>query len=169
MYYYTYMITHIWSRTYTYMSISLLSYDYLNCTYMWQVSITLIYVQSYMSIWLIYVQSYTSNTHICGFIYEYITHIWAHIYEYQESYMSAHIWVVSLGCLIYVSSKLSYVCHTYDCTYMFPARLSYVGNIWSYIAVYDWHVYDSVLVYDTHIWVHRHMTLIYESVCPWDV
>ena len=40
--------------------------------------------------------------------------------------------------------------------------------IWSYAHVYDLHVYDSYSVYDTHIWVYTHMTLIYESVSPCD-
>ena len=76
------------------------------------------------------------------------THIWVQIYEYSNNHMSdrhmmTHIWV-----------KLKDHMSAY---------------IWSYVAVYDSQTYDDLFVYDTHIWVYRHMTLIYESISLWDV
>ena len=42
------------------------------------------------------------------------------------------------------------------------------ADIWSYVSVYDLQTYDDLFVYDTHIWVFRHMIPIYGYISRWD-
>ena len=125
------------------------------------------------------------NPHIWLLIYDYaymITHIWLHIYDctymiaciwlhiYDFTYMIVHIWLHVYDCTYMSTNLIIYlhkIYHVYDTHIWFQLK-DHIRTVWSYVHVYDLHVYDSVHVYDTHIWVFRHMILIYESVSLWD-
>ena len=135
-----YESSYVW---YSYMSIDICWHMIvLVSTHIW------VFADSYMSSICVRKSSYMSR-HMSD------PHIW--VSTYDNSYMRTRIWLF----------KSSYVCQTYD-SHMTRAQRSYVWHIWSYVAVYDSQTYDDLFVYDTHIWVCRHMTLIYESISQWD-
>ena len=128
--------------------------------------------RSYMCLGLhIYDHRYMSiNCWYMTIIYvSWFTHIWVTIYEYYLLVYDGHICVWPRTYMIqYGESYMCLFMLIYDGSYMIELDYHMSVNIWSYVLVYDLHVYDSLHVYDAHIWSCRHMTLIYDPFFPWD-
>ena len=93
------------------------------------------------------------DSHIRTFMFVYDRHIWVFPYTYMSTVTDSYMCMSFFGIWR---------------TYMIKLDYHMSANIWSYVHVYDLHVYDSRVRIWSHIWVCRHMTVIYESVYRWD-